>query len=90
MGGSSTGFLLQRETRDSPSVQAPGRAHTRETGAGKSAAVLPGERVFIWYDPADPQDILVRGHDGRKSDLVFVIAGAALVAAGAVIGIATL
>jgi len=59
-------------------------------GAGKSAAVLPGERVFIWYDPADPQDILVRGHDGRKSDLVFVIAGAALVAAGAVIGIATL
>jgi hypothetical protein len=57
-------------------------------GAGKTAAPLPGERVLIWYDPADPQDILVRGHDRRRSDLVFVIAGAALVAAGAVIGIA--
>jgi hypothetical protein len=57
-------------------------------GAGKTAALLPGERVLIWYDPADPQDFLVRGHDGRRSALVFVIAGAALVAAGAVIGIA--
>ncbi len=57
-------------------------------GAGKAAALLPGERVLIWYDPADPLDMLVRGHDGRAPDLVLVIAGAALVAAGAVIGIA--
>ena len=57
-------------------------------GAGKAAALLLGERVLIWYDPADPQHILVQGHDGRVSDLVFVIAGAALVAAGAVIGTA--
>ncbi len=59
-------------------------------GAGKSAALLPGERVLIWYDPADPLDILIRGREGRRSDLAFVIAGAALVAAGAVIGIAAL
>ena len=57
-------------------------------GAGKTAALLPGERVLIWYDPADPDDILVRGPDGRVSDLVFVIAGTLLVAAGAVIAIA--
>jgi hypothetical protein len=44
--------------------------------------------VLIWYDPADPQDVLVRGREGRAMDLGFVIAGAALVAAGAVIGIA--
>jgi hypothetical protein len=57
-------------------------------GAGKAAALLPGERVLIWYDPADPLDVLVQGYEGRVSDLVFVIAGALLVAAGAVIGIA--
>jgi len=57
-------------------------------GAGKTAALLPGERVLIWYDPDDPQDILIQGHDGRGWDLVFVLSGAVLVAAGAVIGIA--
>ena len=57
-------------------------------GAGKSAALLPGERVAIWYDPAEPQAILVRGDDGRLPDLVAVIAGALLVAAGSVIVIA--
>jgi hypothetical protein len=56
--------------------------------AERTGALLPGERVLIWYDPADPQDVLVRGREGRVSDLVFVIAGAALLAAGAVIGIA--
>jgi uncharacterized protein DUF3592 len=56
--------------------------------AERTGALLPGERVLIWYDPADPQDVLVRGREGRTSDLVFVIAGAALLAAGAVIGIA--
>ena len=56
--------------------------------AGRIGALLPGERVLIWYDPADPQDVLVRGREGRAVDLVFVIAGAAFVAAGAVIGIA--
>ena len=56
--------------------------------AGKTAALLPGERVLIWYDPADPLDVRVQGYEGRVSDLVFVIAGALLVAAGAVIGIA--
>lgn len=43
--------------------------------------------VGIWCDPADPQDILIQGHDGRRSDLVFAVTGAALIAAGAVIGI---
>jgi|SRR6516162_2166921 hypothetical protein len=55
--------------------------------AGKSAALLPGERVLIWYDPADPEDVLVYGHQRLALNAGFVIAGAALVAAGAVIGI---
>jgi Protein of unknown function (DUF3592) len=57
-------------------------------GAGKAAALLPGERVSIWYDPAKPEHILVRGDDGRAADLVGVIAGALLMAAGSVIAIA--
>jgi hypothetical protein len=65
-----------------------GRALEKVT-AGKVTALLPGERVLIWYDPADPTDVLVHGQPGRVSDLVFVIVGAALVAAGAVIGILT-
>ena len=43
--------------------------------------------MLIWYDTADPLDVLVQGYEGRVSDLAFVIAGALLVAAGAVIGI---
>jgi hypothetical protein len=55
--------------------------------AGRTAELLPGERVLIWYDPADPQDILIQGYDGRRSDRLFVIAGAVLMAAGTVIGV---
>lgn len=78
--GGERGTALQYRLPDGRTLE--------KLGAGKTAALLPGERVLIWYDPADPQDILVRGHDGRVPDLVFVIAGALLVAAGAIIGIA--
>ena len=54
--------------------------------AGK-AALSPGKSVLIWYDPADPVDVLVYGRPGRVSDLAFVIAGAALILTGAAIGI---
>jgi hypothetical protein len=53
----------------------------------KTAAVLSGERVLIWYDPADPLDVLVHGRSGRASNVAFVVAGAAFAITGAVIGI---
>jgi hypothetical protein len=34
-----------------------------------------GERVPVWYDPADPTDVLVNGWDGRLSDRVFLAVG---------------
>jgi hypothetical protein len=40
--------------------------------AGSSAV---GERVHVWYDPADPTDVLVNGWDGRYSDLAFLTVG---------------
>jgi Protein of unknown function (DUF3592)/Mu transposase, C-terminal len=51
--------------------------------ARKAAALRPGQQVLIWYDPADPQDILVYGREGRVSDLMFVLAGAMFLLAGA-------
>lgn len=54
---------------------------------GRTRDLLPGERVLIWYDPADPQDVLVRGCEARASDLAFVTVGTVLVAAGMAIGI---
>src|SRR5262245_33587113 len=59
-----------------------------EHSANGIEPLLPGERVLIWYDPADPLDVLVRGRETRAADLVFVLVGAALVAAGAVVGVA--
>jgi Protein of unknown function (DUF3592) len=48
----------------------------------KAAELRPGQKVLIWYDPADPLDILLYGREGRVSDLMFVLAGAAFVLAG--------
>jgi len=56
------------------------RRHARP--ARRSAALSPGERVLIWYDPADPGDVLVYGSDGRWSDWLFLTAGALLVIVG--------
>ena len=42
--------------------------------------------MLVWYDPADPLDILVYGREGRASNLTFAIAGAVLMLAG--VGIA--
>jgi hypothetical protein len=51
--------------------------------ARKAAMLRPGEKVLIWYDPDDPQDVLVYGREGRAADLAFVIAGALFIALGA-------
>jgi hypothetical protein len=52
----------------------------------KATGLMPGQRVLIWYDPADPADILVHGRDSRPADRAFVLTGLALVLIGAVIG----
>jgi hypothetical protein len=54
----------------------------------KSSALIPGEKVLIWYDPADPGDMLVPRRDGLRSDLVFLLLGLAFVTIGLVLAIA--
>ena len=51
----------------------------------KAAALKPGQKVLVWYDPADPSDVLVYGRYGRRADGIFIAAGIGLVIAGAVI-----
>ncbi len=52
----------------------------------KAAGLMPGQRVLIWYDPADPADILVHGRDSGPVDRAFVLTGLVFVLIGAVIG----
>jgi hypothetical protein len=41
----------------------------------KAVAPVAGQKVPVWYDPADPTDVLVNGWDGRYSDLAFLAVG---------------
>jgi hypothetical protein len=44
----------------------------------KVAAPAAGQKVLVWYDPADPADptdVLVNGWDGRYGNLAFLIVG---------------
>ena len=74
----------------------PRKAKTRAPSAAdapisswvrRAPPLLPGNKVLIWYDPADPAEILVYGREGRASDLAFVVVGAILALAGTVIAI---
>lgn len=66
---------------------ADGRVLEKLASAGARKSLRPGQSVLVWYDPADPQDILVYGREGRLSDLMFVAAGAAFMLAGAGIAV---
>jgi hypothetical protein len=43
--------------------------------ARRAAWPAVGQRLRVWYDPADPTDVLVNGWDGRYSDLAFLAVG---------------
>jgi hypothetical protein len=55
--------------------------------ARKAGSLRPGQKVLVWYDPADPADILVYGREGRVSDAAFVITGAVFILGGACIAV---
>jgi hypothetical protein len=48
----------------------------------KAAAPAAGQKLLVWYDPADPTDVLVNGWDGRFSDLVFLAVGLSFIVFG--------
>ncbi len=51
----------------------------------KASGLMPGQRVLVWYDPADPADIVVHGRDAGLVDRAFVVTGLVIVLIGAVI-----
>jgi Protein of unknown function (DUF3592) len=73
-GGSSGKTVIQYTLADGRVVErlSPGPAR-------KAAMLRPGEQVLVWYDPEDPQDVLVYGREGKAADLAFVIAGAVFI-----------
>jgi hypothetical protein len=50
--------------------------------ARKAATLRPGQMVLVWYDPDDPQDVLVCGREGRAGNLAFVTAGVVFIMLG--------
>jgi Protein of unknown function (DUF3592)/Mu transposase, C-terminal len=48
----------------------------------KAAALVAGQKVLVWYDPADPTDVLVSGRDGRYGNLAFLAVGVFFLAFG--------
>jgi hypothetical protein len=64
-----------------------GRVVEQLVGAAgrKGSALVPGQRILIWYAADDPADILVYGREGRVGDRVFTLLGAALLLAGVLI-----
>jgi Protein of unknown function (DUF3592) len=47
-----------------------------------AAAPRVGQQVPVWYNPADPSDVLVNGWDGRLSDLAFLAVGVFFIVLG--------
>jgi Protein of unknown function (DUF3592)/Mu transposase, C-terminal len=43
--------------------------------ARRAASLRPGQKVLVWYDPEDPQDVLVYGREGRFADRAFLAVG---------------
>jgi Protein of unknown function (DUF3592) len=50
--------------------------------SGRAGRLKPGQKVLVWYDPADPADVLVYCRHARRADGLFVAAGSALILAG--------
>ena len=76
-------LMLQYTLADGRVVERIGPAPRPRSGTPR-----PGDKVLIWYDPADPDDVLVYGRWGRTADRVFLSIGLLFMAAGAAIAVA--
>ncbi len=81
-GGSPSRTLLQYALAD-------GRVMERScpNPVRKRAWLRPGQQVLVWYDPADPLDVLVYGRDGRLSNWAFIAVGVLFILLGTTIAL---
>jgi hypothetical protein len=69
-GRSPDRTLIQYQLADGRVLELVSPAPVRKT-----AVLSPGQKVLVWYDPEDPQDVLVHGREGHLADRAFVAAG---------------
>ena len=77
-GSSPRRTMLQYTLADGRMVERPGPVPRRRSGSPR-----PGDKVLIWYDPKDPDDVLVYGRWGRAADRAFLTIGLLLILLGA-------
>jgi hypothetical protein len=80
-GGRSRLVSLRYELADGRVLE-----RIRSLPARKAVALRPGQKVLIWYDPAEPEDILVYGRREGLADATFIVVGALLVLAATGLG----
>jgi hypothetical protein len=76
-GGSPRRTLIQYALADGRVVE-----RISPEPARRAAHLHPGQKVLVWYDPEDPQDVLVYGREGRLADRAFVAVGVLFILAG--------
>jgi hypothetical protein len=76
-GGSARRNMIQYPLEDGQVIE---RLCPRPIRKAGSPAV--GQSVPIWYDPADPTDVLVNGWDGRFADRVLLAVGVCFIVFG--------
>jgi Protein of unknown function (DUF3592) len=80
-GGQAGQTMIQYALADGQVVE----LYSPPRRAGRSAALSPGQRVLVWYDAAEPTEVLVYGRHGSVADLGFVSAGMAFIVLGSAI-----
>ena len=75
--------MLQYRLADGRVVERPGPVPNSRSGPH------PGDKVLIWYDPDDPDEVLVYGRWGRVSNWVFLTVGLLLILFGTVLAAAS-
>jgi hypothetical protein len=76
--GSRGQFLVQYTLAD-------GRVMERITPlpARKQPVLRAGQQVLVWYNPEDPDEVLIYGRETRLADRVFLAAGVLFILIGA-------
>ncbi|WP_351225427.1 DUF3592 domain-containing protein [Streptomyces sp. NPDC002133] len=77
--------LLQYETEDGRVMELPA-----PVPPGRGRALTPGSTVRISYNPEDPREVLLLGHERRRVDRGFVVAGALMVLIGLTLAVTAL
>jgi hypothetical protein len=53
--------------------------------SGRASTLNAGQKILVWYDLADPADVLVYGRRGKRVDGIFIAIGCVLFVAGTAI-----